>query len=83
MSRSLWRALPALPCVLLLTACGPGAPVVVRQPVPPSLLVCQPQPEPPASPDDTALALWLVDLAAAGEDCRARLGSVRRLLAHE
>jgi hypothetical protein len=48
--------------------------------VPPQLLACQPAPEPPAAPDDTALALWIVDLAAAGDDCRARLRKVKELL---
>ncbi|MFA9204863.1 MAG: hypothetical protein ACEQSH_00245 [Bacteroidia bacterium] len=69
---------------LVLTACAtPARLAVVRQEVPPSLLVCQEQPAPPASPDDTALALWLLDLAAAGEDCRSRLGRVKDLLRHE
>jgi hypothetical protein len=48
--------------------------------VPASLLTCQAAPEPPHGPDDTALALWIVDLAGAGEDCRAKLGAVKGLL---
>jgi hypothetical protein len=32
--------------------------------------------------DDTALALWIVDLSAAGDDCRARLARVKELLSH-
>lgn len=83
MSRSRLPAWVALLLPLLLLACGPGPPVLVRHQVPASLLQCQPQPDPPASPDDTGLALWIVDLAAAGEDCRARLGSVKGLLNHE
>jgi hypothetical protein len=51
--------------------------------VPPSLLACQPQPAPPDPVDDTALALWIVDLALAGEDCRGRLARVKELLPHE
>lgn len=66
---------------LLLTGCGAGPPVLVRQSVPAALLACQAQPEPPVSPfDDQALALWIVDLASAGEDCRARLGAVKGLV---
>jgi len=79
-SRPRLPALLLLPWLLPWTACAGPPPVLVRQPVPPSLLACQPQPDPPASPDDTTLALWIVDLAAAGEDCRARLGSVKDLL---
>ena len=68
-------------CAPLWTACAnPGPPVLVRPVVPVSLLTCQPQPVPPDG-DDTALALWIVDLAAAGEDCRGRLGRVRDLVA--
>lgn len=56
--------------------------MLVRPPIPPSLLACQPAPEPPPDPlTDTALALWIVDLAAAGDDCRARLARVRALVA--
>jgi hypothetical protein len=75
--------LPACLAVLsapLLTACAnPAPPVLLRPVVPVSLLTCQPQPAPPEG-DDTALALWIVDLAAAGEDCRGRLGRIRTLV---
>ena len=53
--------------------------MLLRPVVPVSLLTCQPQPAPPEG-DDTALALWIVDLAAAGEDCRGRLGRIRTLV---
>lgn len=79
----LMRAMPLLPCVLLLTACA-GQPVVTEAPrlvVPPSLLSCQEQPQPPADgADDTALAHWILDLAAAGDDCRGKLAAVRRVV---
>ena len=75
------HAWPALPCVLLWTACAsPGPPVLVRPVVPSALLSCQPAPAPPDLASDTALALWIVDLAAAGEDCRGRLERVKDLL---
>jgi len=70
----------AVLCALHLTGCAnPGPPVLLRPVVPASLLICQPQPVPPNS-DDTALALWIMDLAAAGEDCRGRLVRVRALV---
>lgn len=74
--------LPALLCLLSVTlspACAPS-PALVRPAVPASLLACQPQPAPPDGPDDSALALWILDLAAAGEDCRARLHNLKELL---
>ena len=81
MSRSPRLASPLLLSVLSLTGCGAGPAVLVRQEVPPSLLACQAQPEPPAPPsDDATLALWIADLALAGDDCRSRLTAVRGLV---
>jgi len=34
----------------------------------------------PDAPDDPALARWVLDLAEAGEDCRARLARVREIV---
>ena len=82
MRLSQWLALPVLLFVWCLTGCaGPAAPVLVRQEVPAALLECQPQPVPP-SPlrDDADLAYFIVDLAAAGADCRAKLARVKRLV---
>lgn len=74
-------ALRALPFVLLSTACATPEPVAVRLVVPPSLLECAPQPEPPSPVrDDADLAYWIVDLAGAGADCRAKLAAVRGLV---
>jgi hypothetical protein len=68
--------------VLMLSGCArPPASIV-----PASLLQCAPQPKSPADkvgvtqPD---VALFVVDLAAAGDDCRSKLGSVRRILVPE
>ena len=51
--------------------------------VPKSLLFCVDQPKSPAedpAATENDAALYVVDLAAAGQDCRANLGSVRRIL---
>lgn len=54
---------------------------MVRQVVPAPLLACQAAPPPPPpTADDQSLALWVVDMAAAGEDCRNRLRHVKELL---
>lgn len=75
------RALPLLLSLLLLLGCGNGPPTLVRQIVPISLLECPPEPPPPSvQSDDQELALWLVDLATAGADCRDRLARVKELL---
>lgn len=78
------RALFLLPCCVLLARCAPASePVVVKAAVPPSLLTCAP---PPPAPDlggrrwDEALADYLLDLAAAGDDCRAKLNAVGKLV---
>jgi hypothetical protein len=47
-----------------------------RLEVPPSLLACAPQPEPPVVTTDTDLTDWILDLADAGADCRSKLGAV-------
>lgn len=54
---------------------------MVRQVVPALLLACQAAPPPPPpTADDQSLALWVVDMAAAGEDCRNRLRHVKEIL---
>ena len=81
MFRSPPRALPLLLLPLLSTACGPRPVELVRPEIPAPLLACQPAPPPPPpGTDDHALALWIVDLATAGEDCRARLRQLKGLL---
>ena len=78
------RALPPLLCLLLLTACGGGPPRVVQAPrlvIPDSLQTCAPQPEPPApGADDTDLSNFILDLAAAGEDCRGKLAAAIKVV---
>ena len=81
---TLVRALPFLLCLPLLTACGAGPARVVQAPrlsIPDSLQTCAPQPEPPAAgADDTDLSNFILDLAAAGEDCRGKLAAVVRVI---
>jgi hypothetical protein len=51
--------------------------------VPASLLTCQAAPVPPdlnVPRWDQVLAGYLLDLGAAGDDCRAKLGAVRGLV---
>lgn len=52
-----------------------------RAAVPDSLLRCQPQPLLELTMDDHAVARWVLDTVEAGEDCRAKLGLVRGLVA--
>lgn len=77
-------ALLLLASLPLLTACGSPPPVlvpvkeVVRVTPPAPLLACADEPSPPEgaySQDD--VAEWVVALAYAGRDCRAKLGDVR------
>lgn len=52
--------------------------------VPPALLACAPAPAPPdlnVPRWDQVLARYLLDLAAAGADCRGKLLAVGRLVA--
>ena len=70
---------------MLLTHCAPAVtdPVVVRPVVPASLLICN---DAPPAPDlnvprwDQVLAAYLLDLDAAGQDCRTKLGAVKNLV---
>lgn len=74
------RLVPAvLPFALLLTACaGPPAVVMAPRPqIPASLRSCRAEPVPDvAMTDDSVLARYIVDLANAGRDCRAKLGAL-------
>lgn len=60
-----------------LSGCSTTATVV-----PSSLLACEPQPIAPTAPGTTERQVghYIVDLAAAGDDCRTKLGSVREIL---
>lgn len=53
--------------------------------VPDQLLHCEPQPVAPTAAGTTErqVGYFIVDLAAAGDDCRTKLGSVREILRPE
>ncbi|MBE7732189.1 hypothetical protein [Devosia faecipullorum] len=75
------RAILAIAVAVMLAGCASTTPVV-----PAALLDCEPHPVSPAS--DPAItqrdvAVYVVQLAEAGADCRSKLGSVRRLLTPE
>ena len=67
---------------LLLTGCATAPPRVIVEtaPVPEALLVCRDEPAPPVDVTDRAVGAWIVDLAEAGDDCRAKLGAVRGIV---
>jgi len=67
-------------CAPLWMGCANAPPQLV---VPPSLLACRAEPPVPPAPDDQVLARWILDLAEAGEDCRARLVAVKEIVTHD
>lgn len=78
----------ALFCLVPLTACADKPPEIVtkveyvRQEIPDALLTC---PEGPPVPDpgtatQRSVAAFLVQAVHAGEDCRAKLEAIRRLV---
>jgi len=77
-SATLWAA-----CLSACAAAPPSTEIRVERPaIPPALLACAPSPpvpDPPVTRRD--LARWIVDLHAAGADCRDTLAAVARLLA--
>ena len=77
MSRSLRSVLPLLLSAPLLAACGDGQPLtrlVTLERKPPAGLTaaCRAHPVPGEIRTDGELALYMVELAAAGEDCRQK-----------
>lgn len=84
------RALPALACAGLLSACASATPppvppkvVTLRPEIPTELRRCPPAPVPPASEGLTqdAFAIYAIDLAESRDACAARLETVIELLA--
>lgn len=76
-SRKRLRAIMlALPCLAFLPSCGKEI-VVQRVPVPEKWLTCAAQPKAPDEDTDKAVATFIVDLIAAGEDCRATVAAIK------
>lgn len=48
--------------------------------IPAQLLTCSPQPPAPAAASQREVGLYIVDLAAAGDDCRTKLGVIRGIV---
>ena len=81
--RPLRAALLLLSCGLLARCAPAPSPVLVRPAIPPMLLTCQAAPVPPdlnVPRWDQVLARYLLDLGAAGQDCRAKLRAVGKLV---
>lgn len=87
--RRLRFALSILPCLPLLTACGsaPSLPALLtrvqveRVTVPAPLLTCAQEPQVPSgriSHED--VAVYLLALAEAGDDCRGKLTAVQGII---
>ena len=85
MPHRLLRRAPLLPLLALLSACSSGTPepVIVKPSVPPSLLICLPE---PAAPDltgarwDQEAARTIVGLIEWGRDCEGNLARVKQLV---
>jgi hypothetical protein len=76
------RIVIAILGLLLLTGCGPALMPYITD----ETLVCASQPVSPADDPHTTdkdAADYITYLAEAGEDCRSKLGAVRRLLRPE
>ncbi|WP_417582944.1 hypothetical protein [Pelagibacterium sp.] len=57
----------------LLSACA------TTSTIPPQLLSCAAQPPAPVSGTQRDVGLYIVDLAAAGDDCRTKINTIRGL----
>lgn len=73
------RIVVAILALVILAGCSS----VRTSTVPDALLICQAQPPSPKAGTQRDAALYVVDLAAAGQECRSKLGSVRRILNEE
>ena len=71
------RALIILAMALILSGC---ATTIAPPVVPAQLLACQAQPKAPLDGTQRDVGLYVIDLAAAGDDCRTKLGAVRQIL---
>ena len=68
--------------VTILSGCAKPSPAItVAGPVVPGqLLECRGEPAPPATGTQRTVALYVIDLADAGDDCRQKLAAVRGIV---
>ena len=64
-----------LPFALLSTGCA----MVKPPPIPSELLTCTPAPAVPETDSQAVVGQYVVDLWAAGDDCRTKLAAIKQL----
>lgn len=71
----------------LLAGCAARPATVVRTPlaerIPPSLTTCAARPDPGEADRQSDVAAFVVELDAAGEDCRGKVEAIRRIVAED
>lgn len=77
-----WRPIFLLVLLIALGIALSGC-TTTRSTIPGQLLTCAPQPTSPPAGTQRDVALYVVDLAAAGDDCRTKLGAVRNIIIPE
>ena len=76
-----WIVLGLIAVTILGGCAKPSKAITVGGPsVPDQLLTCRDEPAPPATGTQRAVALYVIDLADAGDDCRTKLGAVRSIV---
>jgi len=80
------KMVPSLLCsAMFLCGCAQEPRLLVesrleRATLPPSLLTCQDSPDPPQATTQRDVALFIIQLWEAGEDCRSKLAAVRAMV---
>ena len=77
-----WRPVFLLVLLVALGVALSGC-TTTRSTIPRQLLTCAQQPASPDAGTQRDVALYVVDLAAAGDDCRTKLGTVRTIVTPE
>jgi hypothetical protein len=77
-----WRPVFLLVLLIALGVALSGC-TTTRSTIPGQLLTCAPQPASPQASTQRDVALYIVDLAVAGDDCRTKLGAVRNIITPE
>lgn len=76
-----WIVLGLISLTVLSGCAKPSPAITVAGPsVPDQLLTCRAEPTPPATGSQRAVALYVIDLADAGDDCRQKLAGVRGIV---